>query len=79
MTPERSAERKRDEMNMMRTIRPDDVGRFEWAWQRVHTWLHRDTDDCPTCRSVTYEVWIQRGARALRDRLREDMRSEDDD
>jgi hypothetical protein len=54
----------------MKTTRPEDVGRFEWARQRLHTRLHRDINDCPTCRSVTYEVWMQRGARRLRDRMR---------
>jgi hypothetical protein len=49
--------------------RPEDVGRFEWARMRLHTRIHRDLDDCPTCRSVEYERWMQKGGRLLRERL----------
>jgi hypothetical protein len=47
-----------------------DVGRFEWARERVHARLHGDLDDCPRCRSVEYERWMQRGARQLGERAR---------
>jgi hypothetical protein len=60
----------------MKLRRPEDIGRVEWAKERFHARFHRDVDDCPTCRSVEYERWMQRGGRLLRESAdRGDLRS----
>jgi hypothetical protein len=46
-----------------------EMSRFEWWRERLHTRLHRDVDECPRCRSIEYERWMQIGARALREKV----------